>query len=84
MFAPPLNKLKDQAPPSRTIAGCTFEPLSGKCSCGKVYSDISAAPKSAIDDQKQMAVWCHYGVLSTNEWNQIQAENERIFSCVRC
>jgi len=83
MFPPPLNKLKDDVITRPSIAGCSFDPLNGKCSCGKVYSDISSAPKSAIEDQSQIGIWCHYGALSEKEWEQIQAENDRILACCR-
>ena len=83
MIAPPLNSTKDDPPPRRVIAGHTFDPLSGLCSCGKAYSDISAAPEDAISDSKQDGIWCHSGILSRYEWKQIQDENERIFSCAK-
>ena len=83
MIPEPLNGKKDDKPPRRSIAGHLFDPLNGKCSCDKLYSDISAAPNSAIDKIDQAGIWCHQGVLTETEWNEIQTENERIFSCCR-
>jgi hypothetical protein len=83
MIPEPLNGRADDRPPPRTIAGHYFDPLSGKCVCGKVYSDISCAPESAIGDDKQAGLWCHSGNLTRYEWNQIQEENARIMACCR-
>jgi len=57
MFPPLLNKLKDDVITRPSIAGCSFDPLNGKCSCGKIYSDISSAPKNAIEDISQSGIW---------------------------
>jgi hypothetical protein len=83
LFAEPLNGTKDDKPVRRSIAGHVFDPLSGKCSCGKVYSDVSAGPRTAVGDESQSGVWCHQGCLTLFEWQQIQDENERIFACAR-
>lgn len=83
MFAEPLNGSKDAVPPPRSIAGHYFDRLSDRCSCGKTYAEIAAAPLSAVNDDKQAGVWCHQGTLNMLEWNQIQAENARIMACCR-
>ena len=83
MIPEPLNKTKDDKPTRSSIAGHMFDPLSGKCSCGKVYSDISSAPRNAVADDKQSGLWCHQGKLTLYEWEQIQAENSRIMACCR-
>ena len=83
MIPEPLNGKKDEKPAQRIIAGHRFDPLNGKCNCGKVYSDISCAPKSAINDDSQAGLWAHIGTLNTREWEEIQAENDRIMSCCR-
>lgn len=83
MFAPPLNNTRDAPAAPRVIAGHVFDPLSDRCSCGKTYSDIAAAPEIAIGDDKQAGLWCHSGTLNRAEWQQIQDENDRIMACAR-
>jgi hypothetical protein len=83
MIPAPLNSTRDDKPPPRTIAGCVFDFHTGKCSCGKVYSDIAPAPETAIGDHKQSGIWCHSGTLSRYEWTQIQDENNRIMACCK-
>lgn len=83
MIPEPLNGKKDDRPAPRNIAGHYFDPISGMCSCLKVYSDISAAPETAIGDDKQSGLWCHQGNLTRYEWTQIRDENDRIMSCCR-
>ncbi len=83
MFAPPLNGKKDEVRVRPSVAGHFFDPISDRCSCGKVYSDISAAPESAIGDDRQSGLWCHQGTLTRFEWQQIQDRNAEIMACCR-
>ena len=83
MIPEPLNGKKDDNPPRKSIAGHLFDPLNGKCACGKAYSDVAGAPREAIADDRQAGWWCHQGTLTLGEWEQIQAENERIFACAK-
>jgi hypothetical protein len=83
MIPEPLHGKPDAKSPRKSIAGHLFDPLNGKCSCGKVYSDISCAPESAISDDRQAGLWCHQGALTRHEWQQIQDENSRIMECCR-
>jgi hypothetical protein len=92
MIPEPLNGKKDDQPAPRYIAGHRFAPLSGMCEmthsgkserCNKVYSDISAAPKEAIDNPEHRGLWAAEGNLIEREWDEIQAENNRIFNCCR-
>lgn len=83
MIPPPLNGTKDDAPAQRIIAGHRFDPLTDRCSCGKIYSEVAPAPRSAVNDTAQANLWCHNGTMSLYEWNEIQTENQRIFNCAR-
>lgn len=83
MMPAPLNHLRDERRAPQAIAGHYFDPVSGKCSCDKVYSDVSGVPIEAVNDDKQAGMWCHQGTMNMREYLEIQAENERIFACAR-
>ena len=93
MIPEPLNGVKDAKPLRPTIAGHRFEWLSGRCEmihsrgegalCNKLYSEIANAPLSAVDDAKQSGLWCGEGTLIRREWDEIQAENQRIFNACK-
>ena len=93
MMPEPLNGRKDDRPIPATITGHRFSRLTDRCElthslpggtvCNKLFSDISAAPESAIDDHTQRFVWAGEAHLTRTEWNEIQAEKERIMACCR-
>lgn len=90
MIPEPLNGIKDDKAIRPMIAGHRFEWLSGRCEmihnrgegvqCNKLYSEIANAPLSAVDKETG---WAGEGTLIRREWDEIQAENQRILNACR-
>lgn len=57
------------------IAGHVFDPISGACSCGRRFSDISGATEKDIE----RPYFAHVGNLTETEYREIVAERDRLW-----
>lgn len=57
------------------IAGHVFDNVSGLCSCGRKFSDISGAEYSDVGKMH----FAHAGCMTQHEFDQIVSERERLY-----